>query len=108
MKLLVSTVKYIPQVYLNWKRQSTVGWSIANILLDLGGGLGSLLQQILDSHSVQQFVSNVPKLALALLSITFDVVFIVQHYVLYSEGFTKVPTDSERIPSFEDEMNGIE
>lgn len=28
VKLLTVVVKYMPQAYLNWKRKSTVGWSI--------------------------------------------------------------------------------
>lgn len=26
VKLAISIMKYLPQVYLNWKRKSTVGW----------------------------------------------------------------------------------
>jgi hypothetical protein len=37
-------VKYIPQVVLNQRRQSTVGWSIWNVLLDFTGGTLSLVQ----------------------------------------------------------------
>lgn len=28
VKIFVTLVKYMPQVYLNWKRQSTVGWNM--------------------------------------------------------------------------------
>ena len=34
-KLLISLVKYVPQLIMNFRRKSTVGWSTANILLDL-------------------------------------------------------------------------
>jgi uncharacterized membrane protein len=43
-KCCISFAKYVPQVYLNKKRQSTVGWSLWNVLLDLTGGLLSFLQ----------------------------------------------------------------
>jgi cystinosin len=33
VKLGVSLVKYMPQIWLNYKKKSTVGWSIHNILL---------------------------------------------------------------------------
>ncbi|KAK9759970.1 hypothetical protein K7432_016466 [Basidiobolus ranarum] len=33
VKLTISIIKYCPQVYLNWKSKSTVGWSIHNIIL---------------------------------------------------------------------------
>ena len=42
-KAAITFVKYCPQVYLNWKRKSTVGWSTENVLLDLTGGSLSLL-----------------------------------------------------------------
>lgn len=45
----ITFVKYLPQVYLNYKRKSTVGWSIANIFLDFTGGSLSLLQQLIDT-----------------------------------------------------------
>jgi len=48
-KAAISLFKYMPQVYLNYKRQSTVGWSLANVILDLTGGSFSLLQQTVDS-----------------------------------------------------------
>lgn len=33
IKLGCSTIKWLPQIYLNYTRKSTVGWSIGNILL---------------------------------------------------------------------------
>lgn len=45
IKLLVSFAKCAPQLYLNYCRQSTVGWSIVNILLDFAGGVLSLLRK---------------------------------------------------------------
>ena len=44
IKVFITLVKYIPQVYLNWRRKSTVGWSIWNVLLDFTGGVFSFLQ----------------------------------------------------------------
>lgn len=42
IKLYISAAKMVPQAWLNYSRQSTVGWSIENILLDATGGLLSL------------------------------------------------------------------
>ena len=42
-KIGITLLKYCPQVYLNFKRKSTVGWSIENIILDFGGGFFSFL-----------------------------------------------------------------
>ena len=44
VKIGVTILKYIPQIYLNFVRQSTEGWNITQILLDLMGGLLSALQ----------------------------------------------------------------
>lgn len=51
-KAAISFVKYIPQVYLNYRRKSTVGWSLANVLLDLTGGVLSFLQIFLDAATL--------------------------------------------------------
>jgi len=53
-KCAISLVKYMPQVYLNYARKSTVGWSLANVLLDLTGGLLSLAQMWIDARCLGQ------------------------------------------------------
>ncbi len=78
-KLVISFVKYSPAVYWNYKRKSTKGWSIFNILLDLVGGTFSLAS---GSVSVQNGL-NVTKLILAFLTVVYDLIFVVQHYVMY-------------------------
>lgn len=88
VKLGVTFVKYVPQAWSNYRRQSTVGWAIGNVLLDLTGGLLSLLQQflmVLNSGSWTVFTGNWAKTGLALFSIFFDLLFIFQHYVLYTD-----------------------
>ena len=39
------------QAYMNYRRQSTDGWSIGNVLLDFTGGTLSILQMILQSYN---------------------------------------------------------
>ncbi len=92
---------------MNYMRKSTVGWSIGNVLLDftgvgrvggekivnrpgvpsipLAGGILSFLQMVLQSYNNNDwtiFYGNVTKLGLSILSVFFDVVFLVQHYIL--------------------------
>ena len=43
--------RIIMQVYLNFRRKSTVGWSIGNVLLDFTGGSFSILQMFLLSYN---------------------------------------------------------
>jgi cystinosin len=86
VKTAVSFIKCVPQVYLNYKRQSTVGWPIQNVLLDLTGGVCSFLQEFVDAYNKDDFgifTTNLPKLFLAIETIIFDFVFIFQHFVLY-------------------------
>mmetsp|Transcript_14614 Transcript_14614/g.22524 ORF Transcript_14614/g.22524 Transcript_14614/m.22524 type:complete len:554 (-) Transcript_14614:86-1747(-) len=87
VKVGITAVKYIPQVMLNYHRKSTAGWAIWNILLDFTGGSLSIVQLIGDSFAQDGtwtgVLGNPAKLGLGLVSICFDVVFLVQHYVLY-------------------------
>jgi len=86
IKLAITIVKYVPQAVMNYRRKSTEGWSIGNVLLDLTGGSFSLLQMLLQGLNNQQY-SNIfgdpTKFGLGLFSILFDLLFIVQHYCLY-------------------------
>ncbi|KAJ1678984.1 hypothetical protein EV182_002961, partial [Spiromyces aspiralis] len=78
----------IYQAWGNYKRKSTVGWSIHNIMLDFTGGVFSFLQLVLDASMVGNIASafgNPVKLGLGLLSMGFDVLFFIQHYVLYRD-----------------------
>ncbi|CAO0792640.1 unnamed protein product [Mucor circinelloides] len=50
IKLTISLIKYMPQAWLNFKRKSTIGWSIHNILLDCTGGVLSITQLLLDAY----------------------------------------------------------
>mmetsp|Transcript_879 Transcript_879/g.1162 ORF Transcript_879/g.1162 Transcript_879/m.1162 type:complete len:314 (+) Transcript_879:939-1880(+) len=99
-KIAVTLVKYMPQVYLNWKRKSTGGWSIWQILLDLTGGFLSNLQLVLDCAALGNYsgiTGNVAKLVLGLASIFFDVIFCFQHYVLYPSSTTSTSSPSPAV-----------
>lgn len=94
-KAIITMLKYAPQVYLNYCRKSTAGWSIHMILCDFSGGFFSTFQQIIDTlhNSLSQGTWNVfssssdsfnlVKCLLGLITIIFDLIFILQHYVLY-------------------------
>jgi hypothetical protein len=49
IKLVISFVKYIPQVLLNYRRKTTAGWSMENVMLDIVGGCLSVVQLVMDS-----------------------------------------------------------
>ena len=90
-KVFISLIKYIPQVISNYKRKSTIGWNIHNILLDFTGGAFSFGQNIIDSFRDEFSVTsegqpkalNIAKFALSFISIFFDIIFMTQHYILY-------------------------
>mmetsp|Transcript_26319 Transcript_26319/g.58492 ORF Transcript_26319/g.58492 Transcript_26319/m.58492 type:complete len:411 (+) Transcript_26319:163-1395(+) len=89
VKVVISLVKYMPQVVLNYNRKSTAGWNIWNIILDFTGGTLSVAQQIADSADLHDFsgiTGNPAKFALGFVSMFFDVIFFLQHYVLYPDG----------------------
>merc|ERR1711970_245590 len=86
VKLGITLIKYVPQAYMNYRRKSTVGWSIGNILLDFTGGSLSILQMILISWNNDDWGSifgDPTKFGLGFFSVVFDIFFMLQHYVFY-------------------------
>jgi len=87
IKLVVSFTKYVPQVYMNYVRKSTVGWSITNVCLDFTGGCLSFVQLFIDSSLENDWsglFGDPVKLGLSLLSLGFDSIFLLQHFYLYN------------------------
>ncbi|OHE91896.1 lysosomal cystine transporter [Colletotrichum orchidophilum] len=86
VKLVITLIKYTPQVITNYRNKSTKGWSIWQILLDFSGGLLSVAQQAIDSYLQRDWsgiTGNPVKFALGNVSMVYDLVFMTQHYVLY-------------------------
>lgn len=103
VKLVVTFVKYVPQLLANFRNQSTKGWSIWQILLDMAGGVLSVSQLIIDSYLQGDWsgvTGNPVKLLLGNVSMFFDVLFMTQHYVLYRGR------DSERERLLDEEEEG--
>uniref|UniRef100_A0A336LCR6 Cystinosin homolog n=1 Tax=Culicoides sonorensis TaxID=179676 RepID=A0A336LCR6_CULSO len=94
IKLAITLLKYVPQAFLNYRRKSTAGWSIGNIILDFTGGILSMLQMILNAYNYNDWVSifgDPTKFGLGLFSVAFDILFIIQHYVLYRDNVQYEP-----------------
>lgn len=95
LKLFITCVKYIPQVYTNWLCGSTVGWSIGQNMLDLVGAVLSVAQLFIDSFVLEDgggggggggwsgVLGNPVKFALGNVTVVFDVIFVLQHYVWF-------------------------
>lgn len=86
-KVFYSLIGYIPQVIYNFKRESTFGWSVNAIILDLIGGFFSLAQNIVDVvrgyKDNENSSLNIAKFSLSFVTIFFDFIFMFQFYWLY-------------------------
>lgn len=92
IKVFLTAVKYSPQAVMNYRRQSTAGFSIEAVLLDIGGAFLSLMQLVLDSSLQGDWsgtVGNSAKLLLGNISMAFDLLFMFQHFFLYSDSQEK-------------------
>lgn len=103
LKLYVTAAKMVPQAWYNYQRKSTVGWSIENIVMDMTGGILSLVQLVIDSaldHDWRGITGNPGKLGLSFLALGFDTLFLVQHFILYRgaehEDESEAAADPER------------
>ena len=99
LKVIVTAVKYAPQVLLNFKRKKTVGMSISQWIMDFTGGIFSLSQEILDAALRNEWVAlegNFVKLLLSVFTLMYDMVFFVQHYCLYAENNEKIINEYKR------------
>jgi len=87
IKLVLTIMTYIPQVMLNYERKSTVGWNIWNVLFDFSGGTLSMVQLITDSvdlNNVKEgLLGNWAKLLLGVITLIFDMIYLLQHFVFY-------------------------
>lgn len=100
LKVGVTVLKYVPQAYMNYVRKSTVGWSIANVLLDFNGGWMSVLQMLLNAYNGDDWDSlagNLTKLGLGLVSVFFDSIFILQHFCLYYKDSLYRPLNDVKV-----------
>lgn len=115
IKVLTTFFKYLPQIHLNATRKSTAGYNISNSITDLSGGVLSLSQQSLDAWLFADatiVTGDLAKLGLAVLSMGYNVVILVQHYCTFrgraapaSESGASSPVTS---PLLDDDDDGDE
>ncbi|KAK0129961.1 hypothetical protein ONS96_000502 [Cadophora gregata f. sp. sojae] len=111
VKLFITLVKYTPQVITNYNNKSTVGWSIEGILFDFVGGILSVLQLGIDSYLQGDWAGitgNPVKLALGNISVFFDIIFIIQHYFLYTKHGKTLEEHGEVDPLLSDRDERVE
>ncbi len=110
VKLVVTLIKYTPQVLYNIRNKSTEGWSIVQILLDFAGGILSIGQLGIDSWMQRDWsglTGNPVKLALGNVSMIFDLIFMTQHFVLY-RGADSKHSETEALLRRDDEERRID
>lgn len=81
------------QVWLNYKRQSTLGWNINQVLLDFSGGVFSVFQLCMEAFikaDLSAITGDPVKFGLGLVSVIFDIIFMIQHYSLYRDNNAKL------------------
>lgn len=86
VKTVVTCIKYVPQVVLNWRNKSTRGFNVWGVILDLLGGMLSFCQMIMLAiyfKDSSQIFGNGPKLGISLLSLVYPTVLTSQHYCCY-------------------------
>ncbi|CAM8985994.1 hypothetical protein QQ045_006084 [Rhodiola kirilowii] len=109
IQVTMTIIKYTPQAFMNFRRKSTDGFSIGNIILDLCGGVANYAQmamQSIDQHSWVNFSGNIGKTLLSLISVAFDLLFIIQHYVLYPAP--KQPPASPKVTQRDDSIINLD
>ncbi|XP_065204317.1 cystinosin homolog [Planococcus citri] len=100
IKLCVTIIKYVPQALMNYRRKSTVGWSIFNVILDFNGAFFSVSQMLINAYNYDDWESimgDPTKFGLGSVSLGFDILFCYQHYVLYrhSNSDTNIISDTK-------------
>lgn len=90
LKISMSLLKYVPQVIHNYERRSMKGFAIQGTMLDITGGIASLLQLIGQIASDKNFnssvfMANFGKIGLAIVTIVFNFIFLSQ-WMTYGDG----------------------
>ncbi|TIB91311.1 WD40 repeat-like protein [Wallemia mellicola] len=110
VKLYVTVCKYVPQMLHNYRRKSTVGFSIFNILFDFVGGFLSLLQLIVDSvgsGDLTGIIGNPIKLSLSLVTLVFDIIFMTMKSAAKNADSSNELTPTEEIPGYTSNDSGF-
>ncbi|KAK1924118.1 putative L-cystine transporter [Papiliotrema laurentii] len=108
IKLIISLVKYIPQVLLNYRLKSAEGFATSQVVLDLTGSFLSFAQLVISSiwveHDPSGIIANPSKLGLSFLSVFFDVILITQKHIVYPQRRGKRLEEVEE----EEEVEAVE
>lgn len=90
LKISMSLLKYVPQVIHNHERRSMKGFPVQGTMLDITGGIGSLMQLVWQISCEKRFntavfMANFGKIGLAMVTIIFNFIFLSQ-WTIYGNG----------------------
>lgn len=99
LKISMSLIKYIPQVFHNYDRKSMKGFAIQSVILDITGGVASLLQLVIQISNDQginfaTLVANFGKIGLALVTLVFNFTYISQ-WLIYRDSDQRESSSNE-------------
>ncbi|KAF4667085.1 hypothetical protein FOZ61_008839 [Perkinsus olseni] len=104
IKVIITFVKYIPQIIMNHRRKSTAGLAIQVPMMDIGGALFSGLQNILDAvyhNDIHIVTGNLPKMLIGTASSLYGLAILVQHFVLYRASSRYEPVSEVELGSLD-------
>ncbi|TIB74858.1 hypothetical protein E3Q23_02562 [Wallemia mellicola] len=110
VKLYVTNISHTSQMLHNYRRKSTVGFSIFNILFDFVGGFLSLLQLIVDSvgsGDLTGIIGNPIKLSLSLVTLVFDIIFMTMKSAAKNADSSNELTPTEETPGYTSNDSGF-
>ncbi|EER09461.1 Cystinosin, putative, partial [Perkinsus marinus ATCC 50983] len=104
IKVIITFVKYIPQIIMNHRRKSTAGLAIQVPMMDIAGALFSGLQNILDAiyqSDIHIVTGNLPKMLIGTASSLYGFIILFQHYVLYRASSRYEPVSEVELGSLD-------
>ncbi|KAF4673082.1 hypothetical protein FOL47_011022 [Perkinsus chesapeaki] len=111
IKVIITFVKYIPQIIMNHRRKSTAGLAIQVPMMDIGGALFSSLQNILDAiynKDIHIVTGNLPKMLIGAASSLYGFFILFQHFVLYRPTMRYEPVSEVELGPMDDGKKAAE
>ncbi|QLQ81294.1 hypothetical protein HG537_0F00550 [Torulaspora globosa] len=98
LKISMSLIKNVPQTFHNYERKSMKGFAIQSVMLDITGGVASLLQLVSQISKDQGFnattlAANFGKIGLALVTLVFDFIYVSQ-WLIYRDAELAMPSSN--------------
>ncbi len=69
-----TSLRAVGQVYVNYRRKSTSGWNVWNVILDFQGGFLSVVQHLMDSGISGARLHRTPRVHHVVVWVTLSVV----------------------------------